>query len=53
VYPKLTTIHYPIADMAEMASRWVLKHVYEREPGDVQVAFEPRLVMRDSIARPA
>src|SRR3954468_226985 len=48
VYPKLTTIHYPIADMAGMAARWVLKHVYEQEQ-DVQQAFEPKLVERDSV----
>lgn len=53
VYPKLTTIHYPITDMADMASRWVLKHVYEREQVDVRQAFEPRLVVRDSVASPA
>ena len=51
VYPKLTTIHYPIADMGAMAARWVLKHVYEQEH-DVQQAFEPRLVERDSVTPP-
>jgi LacI family transcriptional regulator len=50
VYPKLTTIHYPIADMGTMAARWVLKNVYE-QPQDVQQAFEPELVERDSVAR--
>jgi LacI family transcriptional regulator len=50
VYPKLTTIHYPIADMATMAARWVLKHVYD-QPQDVQQAFEPELVERDSVSR--
>jgi LacI family transcriptional regulator len=53
VYPKLTTVHYPITDMADMASRWVLKHVYEREQSDVKQAFAPSLVVRDSVARPA
>jgi LacI family transcriptional regulator len=53
VYPKLTTIHYPIADMAEMAARWVLKHVYEQPQADVQQSFEPMLVSRDSVSRPA
>jgi LacI family transcriptional regulator len=51
VYPKLTTVHYPVADMARMAARWVLRHVYE-QPHDVQQVFEPRLVERDSVARP-
>ena len=50
VYPKLTTIHYPIADMGRMAARWVLKHVYEQEQ-DVQQVFEPRLVERDSVTK--
>jgi LacI family transcriptional regulator len=53
VYPKLTTVHYPIADMAGMAARWVLKHVYEQQDIDVQQAFEPKLVERDSVGRPA
>jgi LacI family transcriptional regulator len=53
VYPKLTTIHYPIADMADMAARWVLKHVYDQHQVEVQQAFEPKLVSRDSVGRPA
>jgi LacI family transcriptional regulator len=53
VYPKLTTIHYPIADMAGMAARWVLKHVYDQPQAELQQIFEPRLVSRDSIGRPA
>jgi LacI family transcriptional regulator len=50
VYPKLTTIHYPVADMATMAARWVLEHVYD-QPQEVQQVFEPKLVERDSVAR--
>jgi len=53
VYPKLTTVHYPIADMARMASHWVLKHVYEQHDLEVQQAFEPKLIERDSVGRPA
>jgi LacI family transcriptional regulator len=52
VYPKLTTVHYPIADMSRMAARWVLKNVYEQQH-DVQQVFEPRLVERDSVGKPA
>ena len=52
VYPKLTTIHYPVADMGHMAARWVLKHVYD-QPHDVQQVFEPKLVERDSVTRPS
>ncbi len=50
VYPKLTTVHYPIADMGRMAARWVLKNVYEQEHV-VQQVFEPELVERDSVCR--
>lgn len=53
VYPKLTTVHYPITDMSHMAARWVLRNVYDQEKLDVQQAFEPRLVERDSVGRPA
>lgn len=50
VYPKLTTIRYPIDEMGRMAARWVLKHVYE-QPQDVQQVFEPELVERDSVTK--
>ena len=50
VYPKLTTVRYPIDDMGRMAARWVLKHVYE-QPQDVQQVFEPELVERDSVTK--
>jgi LacI family transcriptional regulator len=50
VYPKLTTVHYPIADMGRMAARWVLRNVYEQEQ-PVQQVFEPVLVERDSVSR--
>jgi LacI family transcriptional regulator len=50
VYPRLTTIHYPIADMGRMAALWVLKHVYEQDH-DVQQVFEPKLIERDSVTR--
>jgi LacI family transcriptional regulator len=50
VYPKLTTVHYPIADMGRMSARWVLKNVYEQEQ-PMQQVFEPVLVERDSVSR--
>jgi LacI family transcriptional regulator len=50
VYPKLTTVHYPIADMGRMAAKWVLKNVYEQEQ-PVQQVFEPVLIERDSVSR--
>jgi len=52
VYPKLSTVHYPIADMSRMAARWVLKNVYSQGDLTVQRAFEPSFIERDSISRP-
>jgi hypothetical protein len=31
----------------------VLRHVYEQNDLDVQQVFEPRLIERDSVGRPA
>ena len=49
LYPRLTTVRYPIGEMASMAAKWVLKNVYQQ---DVQVinTFTPSLVLRDSCA---
>jgi LacI family transcriptional regulator len=52
VYPKLSTVHYPIADMSHMAARWVLRNVYQQEGVEVQQMFEPNFIARDSVARP-
>lgn len=53
VYPKLSTVHYPIADMSRMAARWVLKNVYQQGEIEVQRVFEPSFMERDSVTRPA
>ena len=53
VYPKLSTVHYPIADMSRTAARWVLRNVYEQGDADPQRVFEPHFVSRDSVGRPA
>lgn len=53
VYPKLSTVHYPIADMSHMAARWVLRNVYQQSGLEVQQAFEPSYIERDSVSRPA
>ena len=50
VYPKLSTVRYPIADMSHNAARWVLKNVYQQAGKvDVERVFEPSFVARDSI----
>ena len=52
VYPKLSTVHYPITDMSHMAARWVLQNVYQQENLDVrQRVFEPSFIERDSVSR--
>jgi LacI family transcriptional regulator len=51
VYPKLSTVHYPIADMSRMAARWVLKNVYDQGELDSQRVFQPSFVQRHSSSR--
>lgn len=53
VYPKLSTVHYPIRDMSRMAARWVLKNVYGQSEVPSQRVFEPNFVARDSASAPA
>lgn len=50
LYPKLSTVNYPVANMATMAARWVLKHVYEQADLEIRNRFKPTLVFRDSTA---
>jgi len=50
MYPKLTTIDYPIGNMGIMAARWVLKHVYQQKLDAIQTVFEPRVIERESVA---
>lgn len=47
-YPKLTTIDYPVAEIGEMAARWVLKRVYQRSIENLKDVFVPTLIVRDS-----
>ncbi|MEE4174873.1 MAG: LacI family DNA-binding transcriptional regulator [Xanthomonadales bacterium] len=50
LFPKLSTIHYPLEDMSRMAAHWVLRHVYGDEDLTIQRRFAPRLVLRDTTA---
>jgi LacI family transcriptional regulator len=52
LYPKLTTVDYPVSKMSRMAARWVLKNVYRDPKVDIQHVFHPRLISRDSVAAP-
>lgn len=49
VYPKLSTVHYPITDMSGVAARWVLRNVYGQGEVGSQRVFEPSMVDRDSV----
>ena len=48
LYPKLTTVNYPIAEMGRMAARWVLRNVYEDSDKEIRHVFRPTLVSRAS-----
>jgi LacI family transcriptional regulator, galactose operon repressor len=48
LYPKLTTVNYPVAEMGRMAAQWVLQHVYETGDFEIEHMFEPKLIMRAS-----
>jgi len=48
LYPKLTTVNYPIAEMGRMAARWVLRNVYEDNDAKIRHVFRPTMVPRAS-----
>lgn len=48
-FPKLTTIHYPIRQMGQLAADFVLKEVYNIRQGGNPRTFEPSLVRRQSV----
>jgi LacI family transcriptional regulator len=50
MYPGLTTINNPVTTMGRMAARWVLKNVYDKKISEIQNKFDPKLVVRDSLA---
>lgn len=47
VYPRLTTVSNPIADMAKMSAQYILNTLYGHTH-HVQHLFEPTLVVRES-----
>ncbi|BAJ01492.1 LacI family DNA-binding transcriptional regulator [Shewanella violacea] len=50
IYPKLSTINYPIAEMGHMAARWVLRNTYKNKSLSIKNMFNPALILRDSIS---
>ena len=49
LHPELTTMNYPINEMAKMSAQWILKNVYKRADVFVNNKFTPELIIRDSI----
>lgn len=49
LYPKLSTVEYPINAMGKMAAQMVLKKVYDVDKFKIQNLFEPTFIKRDSI----
>ena len=47
VFPRLTTVSNPVANMAEMSAKYILNKVYG-QAYDVQLSFEPTLILRES-----
>lgn len=50
VFPRLTTVSNPIAEMAEMSAKYILNKVYG-QTNNVQQYFEPSLVVRESTVK--
>ncbi|AFT76564.1 LacI family transcriptional regulator [Alteromonas sp. DY56-G5] len=50
VFPRLTTVSNPIAEMAEMSAKYILNKVYG-QANNVQLYFEPSLVVRESTVK--
>lgn len=50
-YPTLTSVKNPIAEMGEMAAKWVLQKTYDIKAEQAIINFfEPALVARDSVS---
>lgn len=49
LYPTLTTINYPVQQMAQMAAHLVLRDVYDQNKLEIKHQFTPKLVERNSV----
>ena len=47
VFPRLTTVSNPVAEMAEMSAKYILNKVYG-QGHEIKQCFEPTLVVRES-----
>ncbi|WP_028771805.1 LacI family DNA-binding transcriptional regulator [Shewanella waksmanii] len=50
MFPKLSSVDYPIAEMGHMAAKMVLKQCYQSPQTNLNNIFDPKLVLRDSIS---
>jgi LacI family transcriptional regulator len=48
LFPKLTTVDYPIQMMGQMAARLALQNTYKYSNLDIRTRFVPKLIERDS-----
>ncbi|MCP4271190.1 MAG: substrate-binding domain-containing protein [Gammaproteobacteria bacterium] len=48
LHPKLSTIRYPVGKMGQLAAKWVLKNVYNKDVTEIKNTFEPELIIRNS-----
>ena len=51
LYPKLTTIDYPIIEMGHMAAKLTLKNTYQVKNLPIKNLFDPKLITRDSVQK--
>jgi LacI family transcriptional regulator len=52
LYPRLTTIDFPVTAMGRTAAHWILQHAYGEDGPAIRHVFKPTLVMRESICPP-
>ena len=50
LYPTLTTVDNPVARMGKMAAKLVLKNIYQQKNLDINLIFEPSIIIRDSLS---
>jgi LacI family transcriptional regulator len=51
LYPQLTTINFPVNDMAKMSTQWILKNVYKQKELEITNMFIPELIERQSVKK--
>jgi LacI family transcriptional regulator len=49
LFPQLSTVNYPTANMAKMCTQWIFKHIYKKDVDGINNFFIPSLTLRDSI----